>query len=109
MLLDTADQYAASLPADQAEARKKKIRDVARDELHFAWAGAIEPGGGDYYRIQAPEFLIEYDNTQNGNNHSHSVWREFDGDFGRDILASHYRIDSHGLDLPGPARTIAAD
>ena len=97
MLLDTADQYAVSLPAEQAEKRRAKVRATPRDKLFFAWAGSVEPGGGDYYRIQSPEFLIEYDNTQNRNNHSHSVWREYDGDFGRDVLAAHYLIDSHGL------------
>ena len=83
-----------------------KVRATPRDQLFFAWAGAIEPGGGDYYRIQAPDFLIEYDNTQNRNNHSHSVWREFEGDFGRDIMAAHYRLDSHGFESAGP---VAAD
>lgn len=98
MLLAAADQYALSMPSEQAELRKSAVRNTPREKLFFAWAGSIEPGGGDYYRIQSPEFLIEYDNTQNGNNHSHSVWREFEGDFGRDILAAHYRFDSHGFD-----------
>lgn len=106
MLLATADQYAVSLPAEQAEARMKKVRETPKDQLFFAWAGSIEPGGGDYYRIQSPEFLIEYDNVQNGNNHSHTVWREFKGDFGRDLLAAHYRLDDHGVDLD---QGVAAD
>ena len=106
MLLATADQYAVSLPAEQAEVRMKRVRSTPRDQLFFAWAGSIEPGGGDYYRIQSPEFLIEYDNVQNGNNHSHTVWREFKGDFGRDLLAAHYRLDDHGLSRD---RSVAAD
>ena len=52
-------------------------------------AGAAERGGKHYYRVQAPTFLIEYDNTQNDGNHIHSVWREFGGDFGRDVLRDH--------------------
>ena len=106
MLLATADQYAVSVPAEQAEARMKRVRETPKDQLFFAWAGSIEPGGGDYYRIQSPEFLIEYDNVQNGNNHSHTVWREFKGDFGRDLLAAHYRLDDHGMGLD---RSVAAD
>lgn len=106
MLLATAGQYAVSLPAEQAEARMKKVRETPRDQLFFAWAGSIEPGGGDYYRIQSPEFLIEYDNVQNGNNHSHTVWREFKGDFGRDLLAAHYQLDDHG---PSLDRSATAD
>ena len=107
MLLDAADQYALSLPAEQAERRRAMVRKTSKEDLFFAWAGSIKPGGGDYYRIQGPAFLIEYDNTQNGNNHSHSVWREFEGDFGRDVLAAHYRIDSHGLDTD--RREVLAD
>ena len=106
MLLATADQYAVALPAAQADARMKMVRATPREKLFFAWAGSIKPGGGDYYRIQSPEFLIEYDNVQNGNNHSHTVWREFAGDFGRDVLAAHYLLDDHGLDLD---RSVAAD
>jgi hypothetical protein len=38
--------------------------------------------------------VLEYDNTQNGANHVHSVWREFGNDFGADILKAHYE-DAH--------------
>ena len=58
-------------------------------ETYFAWAGSRSPGEGHYYRIQTPKFLYEYDCTQNGANHVHAVWRDFDGDFGRDLLAQH--------------------
>ncbi len=106
LLLDTADQYAVSMPAEQADRRRRLVRETPRDKLFFAWAGSVKPGGGDYYRIQSPDFLIEYDNTQNRNNHSHTVWREFGGDFGRDVLAAHYRHDSHGF---GTRETLKAD
>jgi hypothetical protein len=36
--------------------------------------------------VQGPTFLIEYGNTQNDGNHAHAVWRDFQGDFGRDLL-----------------------
>jgi hypothetical protein len=64
------------------------------DELTFAWAGSDEPGQGHYYAIKAPSFLIEYDNTQNGANHIHSVLRDISGDWGEDVLARHY-AESH--------------
>ncbi len=57
--------------------------------IHFAWAGGLERGEPHYYRVQGKTFLIEYDNTQNDANHVHSVWRSFDGDFGRDLLGEH--------------------
>ncbi len=64
------------------------------DELTFAWTGSTEPGQGHYYTIKAPSWLIEYDNTQNGANHIHSVLRDITGDWGDDLIAQHY-AESH--------------
>ena len=63
--------------------------DSALDEVHLAWAGPTEPGQPHYYRLQGPGLLIEWDNTQSGANHAHSVWRDPDADFGLDVLAQH--------------------
>jgi hypothetical protein len=38
--------------------------------------------------------LIELDDTQDNANHIHSVWRDFNGDFGGDLLKAHYE-NSH--------------
>lgn len=70
------------------------VEKAGLQNLHFAWAGEIEPGQPHYYRVQSGEFVLEYDNVQNGANHPHSVWRDFNHDFGRDILAEHYK-DAH--------------
>jgi len=96
-LIELAEVYSAAFSPEQAKSRIAKVHATAKEDMYFAWAGSIEPGMGDYYRIQAPEFLIEYDNTQNGNNHSHSVWRDYKGDFGRDVLAAHYQQFDHGF------------
>ncbi len=63
------------------------------EDITFAWAGKTTPGEAHYYRVQGPTFLLEYDNIQNNNNHSHTVWRDFNGDFGMDILKKHYEED----------------
>lgn len=63
--------------------------DAALDDVHFAWAGPSEPGKPHYYRLQGPRLLIEWDNTQRGANHAHSVWRDPEADFGLDVLAQH--------------------
>lgn len=60
------------------------------DSLHFAWAGVLDRSAGHYYRIQGKTFVVEFDNTQNEANHIHTVWRNFTGDFGHDVLAAHY-------------------
>ncbi len=59
------------------------------DGVHFGWAGPLAAGEPHYYRIHGPELLVEYDNTQRGANHAHSVWRRPDSDFGFDVLAAH--------------------
>ena len=63
--------------------------DASVGALHFAWAGSPGTGPGEphYYRLHGPGFLVELDNTQNGANHVHSVWRDPDGDFGGALLA----------------------
>jgi hypothetical protein len=60
------------------------------ETVTFAWTGGEEPGQGHYYAIKGPSFLIEYDNTQNGANHIHSVLRDISGDWGEDLIATHY-------------------
>lgn len=83
--------YANRLRTDVAAAELKKIADTGWSRLDFAWAGSVTPGEGHYYRIQSPDFVIEFDNTQNHANHIHTVWRTFEGDFGRDLLREHYQ------------------
>lgn len=63
--------------------------DAALDLVHVAWAGPTEPGAPHYYRLQGPRLLVEWDNTQRGANHAHSVWRDPVADFGLDVLARH--------------------
>ena len=63
--------------------------DAGLAPITFAWAGSDEPGRGHYYAVRGPEFLIEYDNTQNDANHIHAVWRDLERDWGADALAAH--------------------
>lgn len=88
-------EYASTAPEDIAKERMEKIRQADFDNIRFGWAGDTELGKPHYYRIQSGEFLIEFDNTQNDANHIHSVWRDFDGDFGRDLIREHYQHSHH--------------
>ena len=85
-------EYATNFPPMIADFRMDQFR-KNQGNLYFAWLGGVNKGEPHYYRVQTPAFLIEYDNTQNGNNHIHSVWRDFNGDFGLDLLAQHYTAD----------------
>ena len=84
-------EYAGNMPEELAAARLEAAHKAGMGKVFFAWAGRQDRGQGHYYRVQGPTFLIEYDNTQNDANHIHSVWRDFNGDFGLDLLAQHYR------------------
>lgn len=92
-------EYIDNLPGELAGQRRQRLSE-AKDNLYFAWAGVVEKGGPHYYRVQSPTFLIEYDNTQNNANHVHSVWRDFEDDFGVDLLKEHYATapSGHGHD-----------
>ena len=68
-----------------------KIEKSGLDKVRFSWAGSTKAFEPHYYRIQGPTFLMEYANTQNGSNHIHATWRDFNGDFGRDVLREHVK------------------
>lgn len=69
-----------------------RVEQAGLESVRFTWAGPEEPGQGHYYALRGPHYLIEYDNTQNGANHVHSVWRDFNDDWGEDLLAAHYAV-----------------
>jgi len=83
-------EYANRVRPDVAKTDLAKIDKAGWDKVAFAWAGGMERGDGHYYRVQGATFLLEYDNTQNGANHVHAVWRDFTNDFGEDLLKRHY-------------------
>ncbi len=91
MLQKIIDEYLERLRPEIAIDAAQRIRKSG--PVHFAWAGGKERGQPHYYRVQGKTFLLEYDNVQNEANHVHSVWRDFDGDFGRDILGEHYKAE----------------
>jgi hypothetical protein len=88
--------YVGRIHDDLADGQKSLIDGHHFDDLHFMWAGGIEKGEPHYYRFQGSRLFVEYDNTQRGVNHIHSVWRDLEFDFGGDPLAHHYvGEDSH--------------
>ena len=100
LLWKIVELYAASFEPGLADARLARARAGGIEALHFAWAGSTTRGAPHYYRVQGTLFLIEYDASQDGGNHFHTVWRDFAGDFGRnlsstsafgrDLLRDHY-------------------
>ena len=95
LLRSLVDEYVARNRAEVAKADWAKIEKAGWDKTSFAWAGGLDRGQGHYYRVQGPTFLLEYDNTQNNANHIHAVWRDFENDFGDDLLRQHYEQTPH--------------
>jgi hypothetical protein len=92
-LMALMEEYARNVPDELGRSRMAQINRAGRD-IYFAWSGGVNHGDPHYYRVQTSTFLIELDDTQDNANHIHSVWREFTGDFGGDLLQQHYQ-DSH--------------
>jgi hypothetical protein len=82
------ESYAEDMPDEVAKAWLDEIRRAGIEAIRFTWAGPADRSKGHAYRVQGPTFLVEFNNTQNGANHIHSVWRNVLGDFGIPV-ASH--------------------
>lgn len=95
ILVGLIEEYLATIPVNLAEERFRAIKIAEFNDISFGWAGSTNISKGHYYRIQGDTFLIEFDNTQNNANHVHTVWRDFYGDFGRDLIKEHYDNSEH--------------
>lgn len=84
------NQYLKKQRPSISKRELKRIETAGWDTITFAWAGGTKEGEGHYYRIQSPDFLMEYANTQNDANHVHAVYRDLNGDFGDDVLKKHF-------------------
>jgi hypothetical protein len=70
--------------------QRKPIIDA--ETIRFSYRPTSKPYIS-YFRILSNEYLIEYDNQ--GGNHIHAAWRDFDGDFGRDLIKEHLSKENH--------------
>jgi hypothetical protein len=86
--------YINRVSDDVADREWEKLSGDKIQDLSFLWAGGIDKGEPHYYRVQGSRLFVEYDNTQRGTNHIHTVWRDLSNDFGGDSLAHHY-VHSH--------------
>jgi hypothetical protein len=82
MLRALVEAYAQDMPPEVARAWLDEAKQAGPSNIRFAWFGPADRLQPHAYRVQGPTFLIEFNNTQNGANHIHSVWRNMLGDFG---------------------------
>lgn len=95
LLLEIIEQYATRNRPELAEQDLESIEQAGIENIYFAWMGGLNLGDAHYYSVQGPTFVLEYDNIQNNANHVHATWRDFDGDFGIDLLKQHYENTPH--------------
>jgi Protein of unknown function (DUF3500) len=85
-VLEIVRTYLANYPQAMAHEALARINRAGIARTRFGWAGSTRPGLPHYYRLQGATFLLEFDNSRNSGTHIHSVWRDFERDFGRHLL-----------------------
>ncbi|MCY4652853.1 MAG: DUF3500 domain-containing protein [Dehalococcoidia bacterium] len=89
ILRNLVNVYVNQVRTDMAQEKLQRLEEEGFDGLHWAWGGPLEQGKEHYYRIHSGNFVVEFDNRQNGANHIHSVWRDVENDFANDVLREH--------------------
>jgi hypothetical protein len=87
ILMKLLQAYADRMPEELAAAEMKKVQETPPGKLFFAYSGSVTPGEPYTYRIQSPDFVVEFlniqaDSAKNPANHIHSSWRRLPADFG---------------------------
>ena len=85
-VLEIVRIYIANHPQATARRALERVERAGMARIRFGWAGSLRPGQPQYYRLQGPTFLLEFDNSRNSGTHIHSVWRDFERDYGRHLL-----------------------
>ncbi len=90
VLVTLVEEYLAHFPADLVADRRRRLTEGgALDEITFQWAGSTDAGQAHAYIVQGPAFIVEYAQIRNNTvGHVHTIWREFAGDFGGDLLGT---------------------
>ncbi len=89
ILRNLVNVYVNQVRTDMAQEKLQRLEEEGFDGLHWAWGGSVEESKEHYYRIHGGNFVVEFDNRQNGANHIHSVWRDVENDFANDVLREH--------------------
>ncbi len=88
-MLALVTEYVGQVRTDLADQKLAVMKDEGLADLHLSWAGPVSKDAPHYYRIHGGNFVVEFDNRQDGANHIHSVWRDIENDFAIDVLRDH--------------------
>ncbi len=91
------DEFAQNLAPDLCTQARQRFAEDGIEALRFGWNGGTRVGDAHYWRIVGSKFAIEYADVDGGTNHFHCVWRDFERDFGADLLREHMvHAHAHG-------------
>ncbi|MFI5182664.1 MAG: DUF3500 domain-containing protein [Thermoanaerobaculia bacterium] len=88
MLLSLIEEHAGLQPKELSDRRLERIRGEGLDGVRFSLIGGLEKDSTGYYRVQGPGFAIEYACTEENGGRARTVFREFDRDWGHDVLST---------------------
>ncbi|MEK7814905.1 MAG: DUF3500 domain-containing protein [Chloroflexota bacterium] len=89
LLMSLITDYVSRVRSDVAQEKLDALKRQGVDHIYLAWGGPAQKGEPHYYRLHGGNFMVEYDNRQNGANHIHSVWRDLKNDFAQDVMRQH--------------------
>ena len=102
LLLRLINEFASSLEPELARNEQLRLAKAGVAALRFAWAGGLEPGQGHYWRASGPTFVLEFDDTQDGANHAHALWRDPQNEFAAQWLAAHKKEEAGAKEPANP-------
>ncbi len=82
-------EYITQTDPEIAQRRLEQVKQTGLDDFYLVWAGGLDRSRDHYYRIHGGNFIVEFDNVQDGANHIHSVWRDVENDFAQNVLQQH--------------------
>ena len=85
-LMSLISEYVTQVRSEVAQDKMAELQQQGLDDFRWVWAGGLDHSKDHYYRIHGGNFIVEFDNIQNGNNHIHSVWRDVANDFAEDVM-----------------------
>ena len=89
ILKDLVSEYVGQVNDELSQEKLTALQENGLDSLYWAWGGPATRNEPHYYRIHGGNFVVEFDNRQDGANHIHSVWRDVANDFANDVLSQH--------------------
>ena len=92
ILMALVVEYVTRVSPELAKEKLEALKGEGFDNLHWAWGGPVNRIDPHYYRIHGGNFVVEFDNRQDGANHIHSVLRDVENDFATDVLREHLLV-----------------